>query len=143
MSGWKGFSRPAEQEKSDCPPLDSPFHPGNSPRKHVPMHGEDLALGGVLLAVITAAGTAWNTWTNRKQKQDQLTYDVKLTKLEADLAACSERHGEVEQRLRECQQEHKASEQDRSRLWAHVQRLQEFVQSPEKKHVEGKPTDVA
>lgn len=107
------------------------------------MHGEDWALGGVLLAVITAAGTAWNTWTNRKQKQDQLTYDVKLTKLEAELSACSDKHEEVEKRLRECQQEHKASEQDRSRLWAHVQRLQEFVQSPEKKHVEGKPTDVA
>ena len=69
MSGWKGFSRPAEQEKSDCPPLDSPFHPGNSPRKHVSMPLPEDTAYFAAAAAGGVAGTVVNKSTDTAKRK--------------------------------------------------------------------------
>jgi hypothetical protein len=46
---------------------------------------EEIAWGAVLLAVVTALGTAYNTYNQRQQRKDTLDSDVRLATLENNL----------------------------------------------------------
>lgn len=89
---------------------------------------EGAAWSGVVIAVLTAIGTAYNTYSARRSARDKMEFDRELLLAKEHHDMCLKQQAEAAEERKEVRKELAECREDRKRLWDTVSDMQQDLQ---------------